>query len=114
MTLAPRLLLPLALMVAGIFLFHYDVFLEDVPPVMEKSCQFFSFFCLTIGIGWLYTSAHNNPKKAVLKILDWALLGLLLCMMPIFDVLGLPPIFWFPLLLGCLFGRSFIAWWIKK
>jgi len=109
-----KFLVPLILVLAGILIFHYDLLLKDLPPLIEKSCQFFSFFCLTIGIGWLYTSAHGNPKRAVLKILDWTLIGFILCMMPVFEILGLPPIFCTPLLAASLFARWFIAWWIKR
>lgn len=114
MTLDPRFLIPLALMVAGLLLFHHDVLLEDSPPLFKKSCSFFSFFCLTIGIGWLYTSAHRNPKRAVLKILDWALIGFFLCMMSVFEILGLPPIFTVPFVSNLIAARFYATWYLKK
>jgi hypothetical protein len=110
MPLDPRLLIPIALMVAGLFLFHYDFFLEN-SPLIRISCLFSSFLSLTIGIGWLYTVASPNPT---LKILDWALIGFVLCMMPLFDALGLPPIFWIPLLVSSVIARVIITWIVKR
>jgi len=108
-----RNLLPLALILAALFLFNYDVLLEDSPPLIKKSCQFFSFLCLTIGIGWIYTSVHRNPKRAVLKVLDWSLVCFFLVMLPVFEVLGLPPLFTVPLLVFLLAARLFVTWYLK-
>lgn len=107
-------LLPLALMVAGIFLFNHDLFLEDSLLVVAQSCQCFSFLCLTIGIGWIYTSVQGNPKRADLKILDWALIGFFLCIIPIFWLLELPTLFSAPLLPFLIAVRLFATWYLNK
>lgn len=129
MGLDPRLLLPLALMVAGLLLFHYDLFL-DFSPLRELTSKFFSLLFLTIGIGWLYTATirqaitQTNKEsnsftskqsfKHSLKILDWSLVCFFVCLLPIFEVLGLPSVFTVPFLTLLVVGRLFVTWYLKK
>ena len=111
MGLDPSKILPLVLILTGMLLFFHDRFILS-SPLIRIVCQFFSYLLLTIGFGWSYAKATGNPT---LKILDWALVGLILCMMPIFEILSLLPWFWVVLVLfPCVVARFVIVWWMRR
>jgi len=111
-----RLLLPLALIVVGLFLFHHESFL-GFHPLLKIVGLFFSFLCFTIGLGWLYTVGSEEAQAKLrwenktfsLKLLDWALIGFILCMLPLFQVLNLPTWMWSLFAIASLISRLVIT-----
>lgn len=69
---------------------------------------FLSFIFLVIGLCWSYFMAGGNQ----LRILDLALTCFVVCMIPVYIILGLSIYFWMPLLFAALIARILITWWI--
>jgi len=60
------------------------------------------------------TPLKFKKETSVLKILDWALIGFILLLIPAFDLLLIEPLFWLLLVvLPCLAARLLITWYLK-
>lgn len=105
-----KTLIPVLLNILGLVLLQLPT-----DPMLQYMLQLLSFFCLVIGFGWLYTTrtriVESNPQ---LKLLDWGLIALITCLAPIFGLLGLPILFWFPVIFCSLGARLSITQLIKR
>lgn len=101
-----NLLIPVALLVFWVF-FSVYAYTENINAVVRLTCFFFGFLCFTVGMGWLYM---NTPSPQ-LKIVDWIFIGFNLSMLPLFELFGLIPYFyWLLFFAPSLLLRYTINW----
>jgi hypothetical protein len=104
-------------MAAGVLLLILG-FSAETPRLQRIPETVLGSFLFLIPLGYLHihTSTHYNiSKSSDLKILDWTLLVFDLVMMPCFDLLDLPPMFWLGIILiPSLIVRAFIGWYVHR
>jgi len=112
-------------MIAGVLLLIFG-FSVETPRLQRIPETALGSFLFLIPLSYLYiqtsirqniskSADHNITKSSDLKILDWTLLVFDLVMMPCFDLLDLPPMFWLGIILiPSLIVRAFIGWYVHR
>jgi len=86
--------------------------LQRIP---ETALGNFLFF-IPITYLYIHTPIHHHINKSGnLKILDWSLIIFNLCLIPVFDLIILEPVFWVLLVvLPSIFGRLIVTWYVRE
>jgi tetrahydromethanopterin S-methyltransferase subunit E len=85
--------------------------------ILRQLCLFFGFLFLIVSLGYAYIStllSHDMMRSEHLKIVDFALFGMCILLMPIFELIGILPWIWVAtVVFPCIAARLVIAWWIQ-
>jgi hypothetical protein len=118
-------------MFSGIMMLEYALYCiienADLAAIMfRQSCLFFGYIFLLVPLSYLYIHASSNHemmkssndeiiKSSDLKILDWALIIFVLCLMSLFEIVDPSLLFWFLfVVLPAVMARILITWYLKR
>jgi len=94
-----KLLIVVSAFLAGYVMLNYAIDFKRVNSepnsmIFRQSCLFFGFFLLIVSLAFLYTKASGSLKRADLKLLDWALIVFVLCLMSILELVDPSLLLW--------------------